>query len=469
MPPLEPRDAFFGGRTGAVSLHAEAGEGEEIRYCDITSLYPWVNKNCQYPIGHPTIITQPVDQSIHSYFGIALVDILPPAGLFHPVLPVRCGGKLTFPLCRSCVKEEQEKSLLQRTHYCVHSDSERMLRGTWCTPEIQKAIEKGYTLIKIHEVWHFPIQQRQTGLFANYGNTWLKIKQECSGWPSWCQSLEQKGNYVMNYQEREGIRLDINQIAKNPGRKATAKLMLNRYFFHVAFFHVVTPHLLILFLFISCSFWGKFGERINKPTTVTVKEPSHLFSLLSDTTKDISTLRLCTDDVLEAVYTSVNENAPKGTKTNIFVAAMTTCYARLKLYDSLDALQEQVLYFDTDSIVYKWRPGQPCIPTGDFLGDMKDELHGDVINEFVSGGAKNYAYTTREGNHECKVRGFTLNVRGSAVLNFQSMKENILQELHIEQDSRRNINIMNPYYFQRDVEKKTNSGSSTRKEIQSCI
>ena len=55
--PLEPREAFFGGRTGAVALHAVAGEGEEIRYVDVTSLYPWVNKNCPYPIGHPQIIT----------------------------------------------------------------------------------------------------------------------------------------------------------------------------------------------------------------------------------------------------------------------------------------------------------------------------------------------------------------------------------------------------------------------------
>ena len=84
--PLEPREAFFGGRTGAVALHAVAGEGEEIRYVDVTSLYPWVNKNCPYPIGHPKIITQPVDQSLESYFGLATVDILPPAGLFHPVL-----------------------------------------------------------------------------------------------------------------------------------------------------------------------------------------------------------------------------------------------------------------------------------------------------------------------------------------------------------------------------------------------
>ena len=82
-------------------------------------------------------------------------------------------------------------------------------------------------------------------------------------------------------------------------------------------------------------FWGKFGERVNKPTTVMIKDPSHLFSLLSDAALDVSTLRLCTDDILETMYTSVHDNAVKGTKTNISVAPFTTCPARLKLYMSL--------------------------------------------------------------------------------------------------------------------------------------
>ena len=72
-PPLEPHEAFFGGRTGVVALHAVAGECGEIRYVDVTSLYPWVNKSCPYPICHLQIIIQPVDQSIGSYFGIATV------------------------------------------------------------------------------------------------------------------------------------------------------------------------------------------------------------------------------------------------------------------------------------------------------------------------------------------------------------------------------------------------------------
>ena len=120
---------------------------------------------------------QPVDQSLGSYFGMATVDILPPAGLFHPVLPLRCGQKLTFLLCRACLQEEQAQPMLTRTHYCPHSYVERMLRGTWCTPELVKAVEKGYTLVKIHEVWHFPPEQRQTGLFANYVNAWLKLNR----------------------------------------------------------------------------------------------------------------------------------------------------------------------------------------------------------------------------------------------------------------------------------------------------
>ena len=157
-----PRGLFWW--TGKVAVHAVAGEGEEIRYVDVTSLYPWVNKNCLYPIGHPQIITQPVDQSLGSYFGISTVDILPPAGLFHPVLPLRCGSRLTFSLCRTCVPEEQAKPMLHRTHYCHHSDVDRMLRGTWCTPELVKAVEKGYTLLKIHEVWNFPEHQCRTGL-----------------------------------------------------------------------------------------------------------------------------------------------------------------------------------------------------------------------------------------------------------------------------------------------------------------
>lgn len=263
VPPLQPRDAFFGGRTGTITLHSVAGEGEEIRYVDINSLYPWVNKHCEYPIGHPQIITKPVDQSIDSYFGIALVDVLPPSALFHPVLPIRAGEKLTFPLCGKCVEEEKKKPLLQRQHYCMHSDTERLLRGTWCTPELVKAVQMGYVIKRIHEVWNFPPHQRQSGLFKGYVNQWLKTKQEACGWPSWCNTIEEKRNYILSHEEKEGIKLEINKIAKNAGRKATAKLMLNWYLFHFFFFHVVILPLLM----ISFVFFAVYGANLESDLT----------------------------------------------------------------------------------------------------------------------------------------------------------------------------------------------------------
>ena len=422
--PLVPREAFFGGRTGAVSLYHEVDSGEEIHYMDVTSLYPWVNKTCEYPLGHPEIYTQVPVQEFSNYFGLAKVDILPPPDLFHPVLPMRC-EKLTFPLCAACVKEQQQLPMLERTPICEHSREQRMLRGTWCTPEIKKARQMGYELVKVHEVWHF--EESASGLFAEYVNTWLKIKTEASGWPASCTTEEEKRDYIQRFQAREGIELDYGAIKKNPGLKATAKLMLN-------------------------SFWGKFGQRENLPQVEQCTSPQELYNITEDDTKQVCDIRFCTEDIIEVVFKNKEEAITPSNKTNVFVAAFTTCHARLKLYSYLETLGEQVLYYDTDSVIYKWKEGLPKITTGDYLGDMKNEVEGDFIEEFVSGGAKNYGYRTAGGKVECKVRGFTLNVRGMETLNYNTMKKLVLKEL--KEGEKTHLEVRNPNYFKRDTKKK---------------
>ena len=436
IPPLNPRDAFFGGRTGAVALYHEVAQGEKIYYVDVTSLYPWVNKTAMYPVGHPDIKYEPEDQCLSSYFGIALVRIRPPRGLFHPVLPVRHGEKLTFPLCMACVKAEQAKPMFQRSATCHHSNEARDLVGAWCTPELEEAVKQGYLLQHIYEVWHFPPEQRKTGLFADYVNTWLKIKQESAGWPRGCQTEEEKAQYKRDYLAKEGI--PLGNVAKNPGRKQVAKLMLN-------------------------SFWGKFGERTNKAKVEQVIRPSHLYRIMSDAANDVQALRICTDDVLEVRYKQTEDNDMPSNKTNIFVAAFTTCWARLKLYEHLHTLQRQVLYYDTDSVIYSWKEGQERIPIGNFLGEMTDELDGDHIVEFVSGGAKNYGYRTAGGKVECKVRGFTLNVRGRARLNYNSMKDHIKQTLDRKEEVE-SIAVNNPHHFVRDQTNKMMGKRSLTKQ-----
>ena len=54
-------------------------------------------------------------------------------------------------------------------------------------------------------------------------------------------------------------------------------------------------------------------------------------------------------------------------------------------------MKERVLYYNTDSVIYRWKPGQVDLPLGEFLGEFTDEVSGDPIVEFVSGGAKNYS------------------------------------------------------------------------------
>ena len=264
----------------------------------------------------------------------------------------------------------------------------------------------------------------------NYVDTWLKLKTEASGYPRWAETEEQKQRYREQYQAREDIVLNSQRIEKNPGRKATAKLMLN-------------------------SFWGKFGENLRKTSTQTVTTPAHLYALVSDPTLDVTNVRICTDEVLEVCYQKNDDETVENGRTNIFIACFTTCYARLKLYSYLKRLGQQVLYFDTDSVIYSHVGDEPCLENGDFLSDLTDELEpGQTIADFTSGGPKNYGYRTLADKTECKVRGFSLhNLRGSAQLNYDVLRANVLEELTdpLEDDARRNVAVTNPHFFTRDA------------------
>ena len=88
-------------------------------------------------------------------------------------------------------------------------------------------MEIGYQIVKIDEVWHFP--DHTAGVFKDYVDTFLKIKQEPSGFPPDCDTDEKKAQYIANYAAKEGIQLDSRQIIKNPGFGALAKLMLNSF------------------------------------------------------------------------------------------------------------------------------------------------------------------------------------------------------------------------------------------------
>ncbi|XP_035677014.1 uncharacterized protein LOC118416064 [Branchiostoma floridae] len=396
---LNPRDAFFGGRTNAVRLYAKADlkAGVTIKYVDVISLYPFVNKYCEYPLGHPDVIVSGF-ASIDTYFGVAKCKVLPPRGLYHPVLPYRVGEKLMFPLCHTCAMNEQRE--------CNHTDEERSLLGTWVTLELTVAMEMGYRVVEIYEVHHFP--NKSDTLFREYIDKFLKIKQESSGWPEWVTSapaeekLEKENEYLRKYEENEGIRLDRDDIKKNQGRRSLAKLCLN-------------------------SFWGKFGQRDNFSKTEYVTSPARLYELAGSKTIDLKSLHVVNDEIAEVQYAHQKDFIPEPPNTNVYIAAFTTAHARLKLYGLLKKLGESVLYFDTDSIIYLC-DGKNTLPVGDYLGDLTDELedNGGHIVEFCSAGPKNYAYVAADGTSVCKVKGFTLNYQNQQLINFDVMKDMIM-------------------------------------------
>ena len=159
------------------------------------------------------------------------------------------------------------------------------------------------------------------------------------------------------------------------------------------------------------------------------------------------------DETVELQYTIKDEFVEEKGKVNIVIAAFTTAYARLKLYDLLDLLQERVLYYDTDSVIYVHEPGKPDPPLGDYQGDLTDELDvGDYITTFISGGPKNYAYLTNNGRSETKIRGITLNYDATKKINMDVMRH--LVDSRVNGHNEEKVTVVNPHKITRDKKEK---------------
>ena len=410
--PLVPRKALFGGRTNATKLLHVFRNGEEGRYVDFCSLYPTTLMYDAFPLGHPLVITEnfyPINKTSHPYKGLIKCHVLPPRKLYHPVLPVKL-DKTIFPLCYTCAEEKNQQP-------CTHSDQERILSGTWTHFELYKAVELGYEVVEIDEVYHwedwaqFDGKDPDSGLFSRYVMTWLKIKQEASGWPSWVKTEQDREQYINDYEAKMGIQLNPNNIKKNPGLRALAKLFLN-------------------------SFWGKLAQRPNLPIQKYVT-PEEWFKMYYDETLDIHSFYMVGKGDTERMvvrFADKREFEKIQPNTNVVLASFVTSHARLRLYSLLEQLQERVLYFDTDSVFYISRPGDQDLPVGDYLGDLTDELteygEGSYITEFCSAGPKNYMYrvfsTKDQKIHTTiKVKGFPLDYTTMKHINASNMKNKV--------------------------------------------
>jgi hypothetical protein len=126
-------------------------------------------------------------------------------------------------------------------------------------------------------------------------------------------------------------------------------------------------------------------------------------------------------------YSEKDELHLVGKDSNVVLGCFVTCYGRMRLYEELFKIVERVLYFDTDSIIFISKENHYKPDSADYLGKFTSEIKGDSFIElFVSAGPKNYGNKLNNGQTSCKIKGFSVNFIASESLNFQSMRDLVL-------------------------------------------
>ena len=147
---------------------------------------------------------------------------------------------------------------------------------------------------------------------------------------------------------------------KNPPLRFLAKIMLN-------------------------SFWGKLAQSRNKRQTEIIKNCQEYFKIVNDERKEMKGELMINDDTLLVNWKFSDETNCNLSDNNLAVASFVTAYARIELYRLLDKIENirpgSVFYFDTDSVIFVLKQTDETIPTGEFLGELKNEITDEYGEE----------------------------------------------------------------------------------------
>jgi hypothetical protein len=107
---------------------------------------------------------------------------------------------------------------------------------------------------------------------------------------------------------------------------------------------------------------------------------------------------------------------PPNRKTNCYIGAQVTAYARETIYKHLQTLLTQnaeIYQIDCDSIIFTLpKSSAVLLPISDCVGHFKNEIQGRIVS-YYSLGPKNYSisFCNQQNQYETlsKVRGLSLN------------------------------------------------------------
>jgi hypothetical protein len=432
------RKALSGGRTDVRHLYhqvtpEDAAAGRYIVAVDVVSLYPACQVLFDYPVGPPTIYvfnpdyipctthSQPeagnvinnfgcqcpiperladcendlltiqdrttvTSTSISNYFGVIHAHVTAPTSIIHPVLGIHRNHKFIFPT--------------------------GSFSGAWTSVELERAISRGYTINKIHIVYHF---KRQPGLWKDFIFKMVVEKVRNSKPP---RSVEDTYNaYANKFPHEETFLTSLKEALQTaelrPAARQVYKIILN-------------------------SLWGKHCERpVLRETTILpnngnnpeanleAQELHERIIMRQSHVKDLSVFG--THHIISTEHNTRGPVPITFGRTYLPTGLFVPAYGRLILEEQLHLLGKRVLYHDTDSIYYIYDPTQYNIPQSSTLGDWEEEdLSKERIIEFVAAGPKSYGIKTATGKEFVKVKGLSLKYAHKNMLNFDIMKSLVL-------------------------------------------
>lgn len=397
------RDSLHGGRTDKranyVKLTPEQyAYGDRILYVDFKSLYPSVQKtdvhDTYYPVGQAQWIPErPSGFDIDSgepYKG----------GVSNEIMLRMMANKTGFlKVGTKCLKYVTHPTLSRLASNPTDPDDKTLkllfenrnqFGEIYAWPELEEAILSGE--IEVTHLLEGLLFEKGT-VFNDYVNFFFKMKQDA----------EDKGN---------------------AGLRELAKLLLN-------------------------SLWGKMGQR-SYGVKEWVHDEARLDFLIKQINEGVFELLKLENREPHRVWIEYRkkEDFNNLTHTNYQLAAFVSMWGRVILHRKvLNVHGQRVLYSDTDSGIVYVRKEDSMPWLGNDIGDLTDEIPKMVkgkgflepyIEEAVFVAPKTYGLKIRCAQnrslvyHKVVCKGFEASFAGSFNLNFESMKELVIDKYEIE-------------------------------------
>jgi hypothetical protein len=352
---LYARQALRGGRTDNRVLYRtfteqQIAQGIGAHYVDFNSMYPYVMVSFPMPYGAVLDFKPVGPQALE---GVDL-DVL-----------LQCQGVITIDAHTTRYLHHPILAYRNPTSNKFEANLYPVRRETFTIPEVKFARENGYDITAVYGYLTFA---ESYNIFKDHVAKWWTVKTYASGKiPRDWEVFADKARRLL------GVELDRDAFSTNPGLKSLSKMMLN-------------------------SLWGKLAQGV-RATTEFIGEKG-LTQYMNDVFEEkiIETAPLEinrhgeVENYFKVCYRKIIDEELLS-KTNVALANTVSASGRILLLREMLRLDQQVLYHDTDSIIYETgtETGHVNVTQGCFLGELEAETPS-LIHAYVAIGPKSYAY-----------------------------------------------------------------------------